>query len=76
MIRLRKSGGELQDLSPDTRFVEIISADNKLAACIWIDDGDVIHVSRDGDQDFDRYIAAFGLQSARVIELATAIASV
>ena len=76
MIRFRKSGGELQDLSPDTRFVEILAADGRLAACIWIDDGDILHVSRVGDLDFSRYISAFGLQPAKVIDLAKAMASV
>ena len=68
MIRARTAPGELRDLQ-DARFVEILTSDLKLAACIWIDDGDVVHVTHPGDRDFERYLQAFGLSPAKVIQI-------
>lgn len=68
MIRARTATGDLRDLQ-DARFVEVLTADLKLAACIWIDDGDVVHVTHPGERDFERYLQAFGMSPAKIIEI-------
>lgn len=75
MIRVRASSGKIQDLPEDVRFLEILARDGLLAAAVWVDEGDVVHVTQPGDRDFDRYVQAFGLQPAKVIDLAKAAPS-
>lgn len=75
MIRARTSSGKVAALPEDTRFLEIMSADQKVAAAVWIDEGDVVHVAQPGDKDFDRYLNAFGLTAAKVVDLAKASAA-
>jgi hypothetical protein len=62
-------------LPEDARCFEVLARDGKLAVALWVDEGDVVHVSQPGDRDFDRYCKAFGLQAARVVDLAKATAT-
>ena len=69
MIRMRAANGRVMPVPEGARFVEILSADERLAGVVWIDDGDVIHMARSGEQDANRYAHAFGIPVARVVDL-------
>ena len=63
------------DLPPGFRFVEILSADAKLAAIVWTDDGDVVKVARAKEPECMNYAQAFGIECARIVELAPGAAA-
>lgn len=73
MIRTRNALGVTKELGADVRFLEILSADHKLAVAVWLDAGDVVHLAQPGDRDFDRYMSAFGLEPSKIVDLAKVV---
>lgn len=67
MLRLRNPKGSLFTVPTEMRFVEILSSDGRLAAVVWQDDGDVVHVSQAGEPECENYARAFGVTTARVV---------
>ena len=52
------------------RFVEILSADMKLAAIVWQDNSGIVRVSKAGEHECGNYARAWSLPLANVVELA------
>jgi hypothetical protein len=60
MLRLRHTTGEVVELPPTARFIELIDEDKKVALLVYRDDKGICHVVRPGDSEAVRYAKLYG----------------
>lgn len=59
MIRIRKTTGITESLTPEDRFLELLTVDGSLAAVVYLDDAGALNTLLPESEEFDKYSEVF-----------------